>query len=136
MRKEIIKTTGPVKKIMLITTIAILSIYCFSAAVLANNHEDRGYSGYAGTTGFATQTRDKTDASSAYIHHYGPDTVNVEVRSNGINYSANGSSYYVTAGQESYLPNYVYENGRRTCYLYLRSTIRKWITGVWSPDSI
>lgn len=55
-----------------------------------------------------------------------------------MNYTANGSYYVVSSGQQMKLPNYVKERGRNDCYLKLVpipavSTI---LYGVWSPDSI
>lgn len=103
----------------------------------ANNSGDTPYN-YTGQYGFATETRDKTDYSSAYIYHLGAYAANVEVRSGGGNYTANGGSYYVPVGAAQYLPNYVKENGRSNCYLYIRPSGGQYGTlhGWWSPDSV
>lgn len=106
--------------------------------VFAGNTGDTFYNYNSTSYGFATETRDKTDYTSAYIRHKGVNSANVQVRSEGINYSANGGSYYVAAGTSAYLPNYVKENGKNNCYLYLTPSpaISSTLYGQWSLDSI
>lgn len=108
------------------------------ATALAANVTDTYYNQYCGVTGFSTQARAKQDASSAYIYHQGSRAVNVRVCSDGVNYSANGSYYYVEAGKAVYLPNYVKENGRGSCYLHLTPSPSGScnLYGCWSPDSV
>lgn len=106
----------------------------------AGNIQDSYYSLYGENEyWYATPTRDKIDATSSYILHQKESGVYVQVRSKGINYTANGASYYVGVGSSRYLPNYVKENGQSTCYLLLNPSVsgRKVdIVGKWSPDSI
>ncbi|MGN8739635.1 DUF2712 domain-containing protein [Bilifractor sp. HCP3S3_D3] len=136
MRSEQIFKLSKRSKIIVCIVLTMLFVVLCGKTVFANNCEDRDYSGYTGSYGFATHTRDKTDATSAYIYHYGPVGVNVQVRSQGINYTANGSSYYVAPGTSRYLPNYVYESGKRDCYLYITSVPSATVSGKWSPDSV
>lgn len=108
-----------------------------AGTVSAGNIADTGYDHYASWAGFATDTRDKTDTTSAYISHYGDRDVNVEVRSSGVNYTI-GGHYYVRSGTWTYLLNTVKENGKNNCYLYITPYQANGVRlhGVWSPDSI
>lgn len=109
--------------------------------MLGNVHassEDRWYEKYSGVNGFATSTEKKEDYTSSYIWHQGNIAANVQVKSMGINYTANGGSYYIEVGRAAYLPNYVKENGQDTCYLYLTPSpaTPANLHGYWSPDSV
>jgi hypothetical protein len=109
-----------------------------SMTAFAGNITDTYYDGNCGAGGFATITRSKDDYTSSYIYHKGERGANVSVYSGGVNYSANGGSYYVGAGTAAYLPNYVKESGRSNCYLWLTpspsGSCR--LYGQWSPDSV
>ena len=109
-----------------------------SMTAFAGNTTDTYYNVNAGAGGFNTASRAKQDYTSSYIYHQGDRAVNVGVYSGGINYSANGGSYYVAAGSAVYLPNYVKERGRSTCYLHLTPSPAGacHLYGCWSPDSI
>lgn len=137
--KQILKL-GNSKKSKAFTALALSLVMAGSlaGAVSAGNIEDTTYSYNSTGNGFATATRDKTDYTSAYIYHKGVNSAMVQVRSSGINYSANGGSYFVAAGSSSYLPNYVKENGRGNCYLYITPSpaLSCYMYGQWSPDSI
>lgn len=91
-----------------------------AGAVSAGNIVNTPYEYSSRIEGFATVTRDKTDYSSAYIYHYSDNNAYVQVCSGGMNYSANGGSYWVGVGSSTYLPNYVKENSRNICYLYIQ----------------
>lgn len=109
-----------------------------SATVLAGNVTDTYYNQNCGVTGFSTPARAKQDDTSAYIYHQGSRPANVRVCSDGVNYSANGSFYYVDTGKAVYLPNYVKENRRDSCYLHLVPSPSGScnLYGCWSPDSV
>lgn len=111
---------------------------CQYTSVSAGNTYDTEYDYNTGPNGFATETRDKTDYTSAYVWHKGVYSANISVRSGGVNYSANGGSYFVSAGSSAYLPNYVKENGINNCYLYLTPSpaLSCELFGQWSPDSV
>ena len=138
-KKQLLKI-GNSKKSKAITGLALsfLLVRSMAGAVSAGNIEDTKYQYNSSGYGFATETRDKTDYTSSYINHSGVNSAMVQVRSSGVNYSANGGSYFVAAGTSSYLPNYVKENGRGNCYLYITPSpaLDCYMYGVWSPDSI
>lgn len=140
MHKKQFLKIGNSKKSKAITGLALslLLVGSMAGAVSAGNIGDTTYQYNSTGSGFATPTRDKTDYTSAYIYHYGVNSAMVQVRSGGVNYSANGGSYFVAAGSSSYLPNYVKENGRGNCYLYITPSpaVSCYMYGVWSPDSI
>lgn len=138
-KKQLIKLNcSKRKKGIGIGMTAVMLTLAMSGGVLAGNIQDTGYSYNSTKTGFATATRPKQDATSSYIKHSGKVAARVQVRSSGTNYSANGGSYYVSVGTSKYLPNYVYENGKRNCYLYITpsSGQSSLMYGVWSPDSV
>ncbi len=141
MRKKQLLKLGHGKKGRAIKG-AVLSLMiigmCAGGVSAAGNIQDTEYSEYS-TKGVYTDQREKLDYTSAYIKHGGPVAINVEVHSEGKNYSANGSSYVVKVGQERYLPNYVKEKSNsRYCRLFLRQQASSAYTlwGVWSPDSV
>ena len=138
-KRQIIKLncSKRTKRIGMCVTTAMLTLG-ISGSVFAGNIQDTGYSYNSTKNGFATATRPKEDATSAYINHAGNVAVNVQVRSSGTNYSANGKSYYIRVGTKAPLPNYVYENGKRNCYLYITPATgaASYLHGVWSPDSV
>ncbi|MCI9602748.1 MAG: hypothetical protein HFH19_00700 [Ruminococcus sp.] len=109
-----------------------------SITAFAGNTKDRYYSATVGASGYSTPVRSKLDYTSSYILHEGDRAVYAGVYSGGVNYSANGSSYYVAVGTSSYLPNYVRENGKSSCCLRLTPAPAGscYLHGWWSPDSI
>lgn len=109
---------------------------CMTA--FAGNIQYAYYGVNIGADGYVLATEEKQDYTSSYIFHQGDRAVYVGVYSEGINYSANGSYYYVGVGMAAYLPNYVKENGRNDCYLWLiPSTAGACrLYGQWSPDSV
>ena len=138
-KKQLLKVgTSKKSKATAGLVIGLLMVGSVAGAVSAGNISDTSYQYNSTGEGFATVTRDKTDYTSAYIFHYGIDSANVQVRNGGVNYSANGGSYWVEAGSRAYLPNYVKENGLNNCYLYITpfSGESCYMYGVWSPDSI
>lgn len=138
-KKQILKIGHSRKsKVASCLVLSFVLIGTIAANVSAGNITDREYEYTCGPNGFATSTEEKWDYTSAYIYHQGNSAAYVQVRSNGINYSANGGSYYVSPGQQLYLPNYVKENGADNCYLYLTPSSSQWVKlyGVWSPDSV
>ena len=138
-KKQFLKI-GNSKKSKTITGIvlSLLLVGSMSGAALAGNFEDKPYNYNSTGYGFATSTEYKEDYTSSYINHFGVNSAMVEVRSCGVNYTANGSYYFVAAGTNSYLPNYVKENGRDNCYLYITPSpaLNCYMHGKWSPDSI
>lgn len=137
MKKQIVKMNRG-KRIISAGLLGLMLMGSLSTTALAGNIQDLEYRHYSGVNGFATATRAKTDYTSAYIHHQGERSADVQVCSMGINYSANGSSYYIEPGKAAYLPNYVKENGKSNCYLYLTPSegVSCSLYGVWSPDSV
>lgn len=137
-KKQLIKLNCKRKKEIGIGMTVVMLTLAMSGSVFAGEVVDTGYSYRSTKTGFATPTRPKLDDTSSYIKHSGEIAARVQVRSTGTNYSANGGSYYVNVGTSRYLPNYVYENGKRTCYLYITPASGKssLMYGVWSPDSV
>lgn len=101
------------------------------------NITDTPYTSYS-TNGITTESRSKRDDTSAYIFHKGDISVNVEVRNGGKNYTAGKGSYQVQINEKRFLDNYIYENNKSSCYLFLRQTGsgRYNLHGLWSPDSI
>lgn len=135
-KKQILKMKHG-KKMICTGIISAMLLMAMSTTAFASA-QDTPYDYFTGPNGFATQTRLKEDYTSSYINHQGVNPANVQVRSSGINYSANGGSYYVGVGQSRYLPNYVKENGRNNCYLYLTPSpaLSCTLFGQWSPDSV
>lgn len=133
-----INCSGRTKAMGLSVTALMLAVAMSGSVFAAGNIEDSGYSYNSTKNGFATPTRPKVDDTSSYINHSGTKAASVQVRSYGINYSANGGSYYVKVGSARYLPNYVYENGKRNCYLYITPSPAQsaLMYGEWSPDSV
>ena len=95
------------------------------------------YNVNVGPGGFTTVSRSKQNDSSLYISHQGDRGVNVGVFSGGVNYSANGGYYYVAAGTSAYLPSYVNESGKSSCYLHLIPSPASscHLYGHWRQDS-
>lgn len=138
-KKQLIKVNCSRRtKAMGLSVTALMLAVAISGSVFAGNIQDTGYSYNSPKSGFATQTRPKEDDTSSYIKHSGKKAAYVQVRSSGKNYSANGGSYYVSVGSSKYLPNYVHENGKRNCYLYITPSPAQavYMYGEWSPDSV
>lgn len=108
-----------------------------SMTAFAGNTADTSYNVNVGPGGFTTVSRSKQNDSSLYISHQGDRGVNVGVFSGGVNYSANGGYYYVAAGTSAYLPSYVNESGKSSCYLHLIPSPASscHLYGHWRPDS-
>ena len=108
-----------------------------SMTAFAGNTADTSYNVNVGPGGFTTVSRSKQNDSSLYISHQGDRGVNVGVFSGGVNYSANGGYYYVAAGTSAYLPSYVNESGKSSCYLHLIPSPASscHLYGRWRPDS-
>lgn len=130
------KKTGKIAKVI---ALGVLLGSVGNTIVMAGNITDQYYHfEVEDTYAHATSTRTKEDTTSSYIDHYGNTPVYVEVCSEGVNYTAGSGRYYVTNGNYQYLDNYVYESGKRNCYLRIYSSENKRtaLYGVWSPDSI
>lgn len=140
MHKKQLLKIGNSKKSKAISglVLGLMMVGSLAGMVSAGNFQDTYYDYNSGQYGFATDTRTKEDYTSSYIWHKGYDNAYVEVRSTGVNLSANGGHYYVSAGSSAYLPNYVKENGYNNCYLYITpaSGSASRMYGQWSPDSV
>ena len=139
MYKKQLLRVGNSKKSKAITglVIGLLMVGSVAGAVSAGNIGNTSYQYNSTSKGFATETRDKIDYTSAYIEHYGVNGATVQVHSGGVNFTVGGSRF-AAAQSWSYLPNYVKENGFNNCYLYIKLYPEKgcYMYGAWSPDSI
>ncbi|HBT65680.1 MAG TPA: hypothetical protein DEB10_13570 [Ruminococcaceae bacterium] len=109
----------------------------------ANNSTDTVYSFTTISTGwiYFTETRAKEDASGSYAYYVQgatqPNGTYFSIWSGGTNYTRNETAtLYV--GQKRRIAQFVYENGKRNCYLGVspRDYNSSKIAGLWSPDSV
>lgn len=135
-QKQLLKCSKKVKIICLSLSAMLLCAGMCGSVYAANTAKTEYY--YNSTNyGFATSTRDKTDSSPAKIYHTETLSGYVEVRHRGVNYSPNNGSVYVSPGSTKSLPNTVYQNGKRDCYLYITPAYGQsgLMRGTWQPDS-
>lgn len=137
-KKQILKIGSKKKKAGLLLATAMLMGAMTTSVVTAGNVRDEPYDFHCEAVGGSIEPRDKDDDTSCYIYHKGYVPVWVQVRNGGVNYTANGGSYYANVGVPQYLPNYIKENNLDSCYLYLTPTTgnSSLLYGVWSPDSV
>lgn len=102
----------------------------------SNSTIRRTFAGY--TSGFNTNLRRKDDDSYHYINNTSGFYLGVVSKaSDDSNCTRNGRAV-VTVG-EYFITNYVKENGKNYCRLYITaaySGTSGYVTGEWSPDSV
>lgn len=135
-QKQLLKCSKKMKVMCLSLTAVLFGVGLYGNAFAANTAKSEYYY-KTSRYGFATPTRDKTDASAARIYHTGTESGYVQVKHRGVNYSVNNGSYYVAPKATKSLPNSVYQNGKRDCYLYITPANGQscLMYGYWQPDS-
>lgn len=126
------KLNGVKTKLIVIVyaTIFIMITLLYSAKIINADYNHYSYS--SGPNGFATATINKRTSSSVYVQHYGQKPARIQVRSNGVSYS---NSVLVQVNSNAHIQNWVYENGKRNCYLYITpSSGSAMLYGDWYSD--
>lgn len=133
------------KKKLMLSVCASILLLCGGVPVLANNHRDSAWSFWlkANQGNSYTESRDKTDSSSAYL------ALHSMSKSGGVNgwlQMSNGKEVgspktRVTPGGSAYVINYAYETYGYSKVRMAIESARSYsssakASGVWSPDSV
>lgn len=127
--------------------LTIAATMCLSIPVFAEEPEARGniqntqipeeFIGYA--SGLNTEWRWKLDDSFHYIQNTSGFDLRVVSKAHSDDSNQTRNGYALVPCGEYFIANFVHENSKINCYLYIRTSrygTSGYASGWWSPDSV